>query len=124
MKLLKTLFLLGLCLLPPALAAWPNYYTLSTDNFEVYYRKGWATEAMNALQALEYSRPYVEELTGNRPSRVPVLLEDMGNMVNGYASPIGKSMASSPIHPPRMNWLWARTGGRSWASTSISTWRR
>jgi len=103
-KLLKTLFLLGLCLLPPALAAWPNYYTLSTDNFEVYYRKGWATEAMNALQALEYSRPYVEELTGNRPSRVPVLLEDMGNMVNGYASPIGKSMALF-AYPPSQDEL-------------------
>ena len=104
MKLLKTLFLLGLCLLPPALGAWPNYYTLSTDNFEVYYRKGWATEAMNALQALEYSRPYVEELTGNRPARVPVLLEDMGNMVNGYASPIGKSMALF-AYPPSQDEL-------------------
>lgn len=93
MKALKTALILLLALLPLLLPAWPNYYTLSTANFQVYYRKGWSTEAMNLLQALEYSRPYVEGLTGNKPGRMPVLLEDMGNVVNGYASPVGRSMA-------------------------------
>ena len=84
---------LVMILFPALLAAWPNYYTLSTDNFQVYYRKGWSTEALNLLQALEYGKPYVDGLTGHDPGRIPVLMEDMGNLVNGYASPAGRVMA-------------------------------
>ncbi|HNT52973.1 MAG TPA: hypothetical protein PKH19_06190, partial [Candidatus Syntrophosphaera sp.] len=62
MKLLKHLLFLILLLTPLMMAAWPNYYTLATPNFEVYFRKGWETEARNILQTLEYSRPYVERL--------------------------------------------------------------
>ena len=92
MKLHKTFVILALCALPHFLGAWANYKTVSTPNFEVYYRDSWKTEAENALQALEYSRPYVEKLTGNNPGKVPVVLSDMGNMVNGYASPIATRM--------------------------------
>lgn len=78
---------LMLLALPALLGAWANYQTVSTDNFVVFFRDGWESEARNALQALEYSRPYVEKLTGNSPGQVAVVLSDMGNMVNGFANP-------------------------------------
>jgi hypothetical protein len=91
-KLIKTLMVWILGALPLLLSAWANYSVVSTPSFDVYYRDGWKTEAENVLQALEYSRPYVEKLTGNNPGKVPVVLSDMGNMVNGYASPIATRM--------------------------------
>lgn len=91
-KKFKSLAAALLFVMPLALGAWPNYGTVSTPNFEVYYRRGWETEARNVLQALEYSRTYVEKLTGNSPGKVKVVLSDMGNTVNGYASPVGAKM--------------------------------
>jgi hypothetical protein len=87
-KTLKPVVLLLIFVAPALLCAWANYKTVGTPNFEVYYRQGWQTEAENILQALEYSRPYVQKLTGGYPGKVPVVLSDMGNYVNGYASPV------------------------------------
>ncbi|MBW6513279.1 MAG: hypothetical protein K0B87_00765 [Candidatus Syntrophosphaera sp.] len=90
--MMKQTLALLMVMAPLLLSAWANYTTLSTPDFEVYFRKGWETEAKNILQALEFSRPYVESLTGHRPARVPVVLSDMGIMVNGYANPVGAKM--------------------------------
>ena len=92
MNILRIFILAALLSLPLLLTAWANYSTVSTPSFEVYFRKGWEIEARNILQALEYSRPYVQKLTGHDPGKVPVVLADMGNMVNGYASPVGAKM--------------------------------
>ena len=86
------IIIIMLMAIPALLSAWPNYSTVGTPNFDVYYRNGWEVEAQNILQALEFSRPYVESLTGNNPGKIPVVLSDMGNMVNGYASPVGTRM--------------------------------
>ena len=77
------IIIIMLMAIPALLSAWPNYSTVGTPNFDVYYRNGWEVEAQNILQALEFSRPYVESLTGNNPGKIPVVLSDMGNMVNG-----------------------------------------
>lgn len=93
MKQANKLILLLMALLPTLLAAWPSYQSMSTPGFEVFYRPGWETEALNVLQAMEYSRPYVEKLTGNKLPKIPYVIEDTGNMVNGYASPVGSKIA-------------------------------
>lgn len=46
-------------------------------------------EAYSLLRTMEHYRPYVEDLTGNERSRIPILIEDMGNTANGYADPVG-----------------------------------
>jgi hypothetical protein len=51
------------------------------------------SEAMAAMQTMEYYRPYVEKLTGNTHPRTAVKLEDIGNLVNGYANPVGNQIA-------------------------------
>lgn len=82
------LILLCLILLAPLSlnAAWK---TMFTDNFMVYYRSGMEPEAYHALKVMEYYRPRLERLTGNTSSRTAIKLEDMGNLVNGYANPVG-----------------------------------
>lgn len=80
-------------LLPISLCAWTNYKSVSTPGFAVYYRDGWETEALNVLQVMEYYRPYVEKLTGNNLGRIPIVIEDMGNLVNGYTNPVGIKIA-------------------------------
>ncbi len=104
MKKATKLMQLLLIMLPAFLTAWPNYESMSTPNFEVYYRPGWETEALNVLQAMEYSRPYVEKLTGNKLGKIPYVIEDTGNMVNGYASPVGTKIAVF-AYPPTGNEL-------------------
>lgn len=82
------LILLCLILLAPLSlnAAWK---TMSTEHFMVYYRSGMEPEAYHALRVMEYYRPRLERLTGNTSSRTAIKLEDMGNLVNGYANPVG-----------------------------------
>jgi hypothetical protein len=104
MEKTRNTIVLLLVLFPALLAAWPSYQSISTPNFEVYYRSGWETEALNVLQAMEYSRPYVEDLTGNKLGKIPFVIEDTGNMVNGYASPVGTKIALF-AYPPSGNEL-------------------
>ncbi|MCB5229140.1 MAG: hypothetical protein LHW44_03590 [Candidatus Cloacimonetes bacterium] len=80
------IFLIILFLIPTHGMALAMYESISTPSFKIYYRAGWETEALNLLQAMEYCRPYVEDLTGNKVPQVPIVIEDMGNMVNGYTN--------------------------------------
>jgi len=59
----------------------------------IYYRKPMELEAHHLLQTLEHYRPFVEELTGNKRKNIPILIEDMGNSANGFANPIGNTIA-------------------------------
>ncbi len=95
------LALLLIIILPTLLPGWMNYSSLQTANFEVFFRKGWETEALNLLQTMEYSRPYVEKLTGNRLGRIPFVIEDMGAMANGYTNPVGTKIAVFAYPPTR-----------------------
>ncbi|MGB4309274.1 MAG: hypothetical protein WBI94_03210, partial [Candidatus Cloacimonadaceae bacterium] len=79
--------------LPLLLPAWANYESISNPYFKIFYRKGWETAALNLLQTMEYHRPYVEKLTGNKLGQIPFVIEDMGNIVNGYTNPVGNKIA-------------------------------
>lgn len=112
MKHRLILLLLLLCI-PLGIVAWPSYRSMSTPNFSVYYRDGWENEALNLLQTMEHYRPYVESLTGNKLGRIPMVIEDMGNMVNGYANPVGTKIAVF-AYPPTSDDL---AMGEDWYQT-------
>ena len=82
-----------LCLIPLSLSAWTNWDTLSTAKFKVFYQPGMENEAMATIQTLEHYRPYLEKLTGNTYRQADIKLEDIGNLVNGYANPVGNVIA-------------------------------
>lgn len=89
----KHFLVLIILILPMLLPAWVSYESISNPYFKIFYRKGWESAALNLLQTMEYYRPYVEELTGNRMGQIPFVIEDMGNIVNGYTNPVGIKIA-------------------------------
>lgn len=89
MKRCITPLLIIICLLPSLVWAWSNWNTLSTPYFKVFYQPGMEADAYNVLQTLEHYRPYVEQLTGNSVYNTTMKIEDIGNLVNGYANPVG-----------------------------------
>lgn len=86
MKRCITPLLIIICLLPSLVWAWSNWNTLSTPYFKVFYQPGMEADAYNVLQTLEHYRPYVEQLTGNSVYNTTMKIEDIGNLVNGYAN--------------------------------------
>jgi hypothetical protein len=107
------ILMIVLMLTPLSLLAWPSYRSMSTPNFSVYHRDGWEQEALNLLQIMEHSRSYVESLTGNKLGKIPMVIEDMGNMVNGYANPVGTKIAVF-AYPPTSDVL---AMGEDWWQT-------
>jgi hypothetical protein len=73
--------------------------TMATDKFMVYYRSGMEDEALHALQVLEHYRPRLEQMVGNDYPRAAIKLEDMGNLVNGFANPVG-NVIGLYMYPP------------------------
>jgi len=74
------------------LFSWFDWKTLKTENFTVIYKSDYYWEAMQTLQNLEYYRHDVVELTGNDTRNVPVVIEDVGTMSNGFANPLFYNM--------------------------------
>lgn len=91
------LFLIIMLVLPVFMQA--AIKTMSTDKFMVYYYEGMEDEALHALQVLEYYRPQLEKLTGNTYPQAAIVLEDMGNLVNGFANPVG-NVIGLYMYPP------------------------
>ena len=89
----KHFLVLIILFLPLLLPAWISYESISNPYFKIFYRKGWESAALNLLQTMEYYRPYVERLTGNQMGQIPFVIEDMGNIVNGYTNPVGIKIA-------------------------------
>jgi hypothetical protein len=87
-KVILLTILLLLITTPQFTSVITNWKTLVTDSFVIYYHQNHELQAYNALQALEYHRNYVEELTGNKRKRFPVVIEDIGNVANGFANPV------------------------------------
>ncbi|HOA28987.1 MAG TPA: hypothetical protein PKL34_03040 [Candidatus Cloacimonadota bacterium] len=100
-----------ICLIPVwGFASWK---TMSNDYFMVYYRSGMEDEALHALKVMEQYRPRLERLTGNTSHLVAIKLEDMGNLVNGYANPIGNQIGLF-MYPPTKGSL---AQGEDWFQT-------
>jgi hypothetical protein len=70
-----------------ALSSWFNWKTVKTDNFTVFYKPGYSWEAYQTLQNSEYYHDFGVTLTGNETRNVPVVVEDIGILSNGYADP-------------------------------------
>ncbi|MBU0568134.1 hypothetical protein KJ693_01920, partial [bacterium] len=71
-----------------------------TPDFTCFYPKGYRWEAEQALSNLEYYRRDVARLTGNREiGNLPLVIEDVGMMINGFADPIFKNIHLF-THPP------------------------
>ncbi len=77
----------ALQLVPEGALAWHDWRAIKTGNFTVFHKPGFEDAARSTLLALERGRPDVELLTGNRLRNVPVVLEDPGELANGYADP-------------------------------------
>jgi len=70
-----------------------------SDNFAVYFHKGFESRARETIYYLELYKPKVVKLTGNNYGKVTVILEDNGLNSNGNANPINNKMGyylSSP----------------------------
>jgi hypothetical protein len=97
MRRAGSILMMVLCLIPVwGFAAWK---TMANDYFMVYYRSGMEDEALHALKVMEHYRPRLEQLTGNTSHLVAIKLEDMGNLVNGYANPVGNQIGLF-MYPP------------------------
>lgn len=97
MKIIKAILILCLCSAAGMLAG--AVKTMGTDKFTVYYHTGMEDEALHALQVIQYYRPRLEQLTGNTYPHAAIKLEDMGNLVNGFASPTG-NLIGLYMYPP------------------------
>lgn len=71
---------------------WFNWKTIKTDNFTVIYKHDYEWEARQILYNLEFYKENVWKLTGNRYRHLPVVVEDVGTMANGYADPIFRNI--------------------------------
>ncbi len=111
MRRAGSFFMIVICLIPVwGFASWK---TMSNDYFMVYYRSGMEDEALHALKVMEQYRPRLERLTGNTSHLVAIKLEDMGNLVNGYANPIGNQIGLF-MYPPTKGSL---AQGEDWFQT-------
>ena len=77
-----------LFLLPGLLPAWTDWQTLQGPHFQVIYRSGYDWEARQAYSILEGYRQRVSDLTGGKPGRTPVVIEDLGTLSNGSTDPV------------------------------------
>lgn len=95
----KNCFMFILLLLPLFLNAWADWQSISSAHFRIYFKDEWTAEAEKLLGTLEYNRPLMESMTGNTKSRMPITIQDMGNIANGYTDPVGTRI-SVFAYPP------------------------
>ncbi|MCX5749939.1 MAG: hypothetical protein NTZ10_06850 [Candidatus Saganbacteria bacterium] len=67
--------------------AWSDWRTYKTKHFTVFYKPGLEDKAWKILQSLEYYRTKVESLAGNTCLNTNIIVQDVGNLVNGYTEP-------------------------------------
>jgi len=94
--LLCSLAVFFLAPLPSFAARWK---TLKTDAFTVFYKPGDEPRATKLLSALEKGRPPMERLTGHSVRRCPVVLQDMGTLVNSLTDPLNEVIQLFPASP-------------------------
>jgi hypothetical protein len=70
------------------LCTWFNWKTLKTDDFTIIYRDDYRWEALHTLQNLEYYKDSVQKIVGDMQRMLPVVIEDVGALSNGFANPV------------------------------------
>ncbi|UCF70786.1 MAG: hypothetical protein JSW49_00480 [candidate division WOR-3 bacterium] len=69
------------------LFGWLNWKTLKSDDFTVIYRDAYYCEALHTLENLQYYKDNTEDLIGEYGRNLPVVIEDVGAISNGFANP-------------------------------------
>jgi hypothetical protein len=76
--------LLSLSLLSTSvLASYFEWQVLETDHYKLYFHPSNKVKALEALNELNRSRPFVQDRIGNMPHKMPVVLEEVGQSTNG-----------------------------------------
>lgn len=83
----------------PAFSSAARWKTLKTESFTVFYKPGDEVRANRLLAAMEQARPSVERLTGNHVRHYPVVLQDMGQLVNSFTDPLNGVIQIFPCPP-------------------------
>ncbi len=93
MRISKFIILTAVLLFTSSAAfAWSDWLTLKTEHFTVFYKPEHETEARQVLETLEYYRPQVETLCGNEAFHFPIVIDDLGIMVNGFSDPVNSNI--------------------------------
>lgn len=91
---------LGIALgLVGVVAVGQEWRTLNTEHFTVFYPAGYEAAAWDALETLEHYRPFVEGLVGNTAYHLPVVIEDLGTVTNGFTNPVFYNVHLFPYSP-------------------------
>lgn len=96
-----------------SLSGWFNWQALKTDDFTVIYKKDYYWEALHALHNLEYYKHDIQNVIGGKQRNLPVVIEDVGAMSNGFANPIFHN-----VH------IFTRAPGFAYRIEGIESWYR
>jgi hypothetical protein len=69
-------------------ASFVEWQLLETDHYRIYHHKDHEQQAKETANELEFNRSIVQEVVGNVPPKMPVVIEDFGQVANGFASPL------------------------------------
>jgi hypothetical protein len=67
---------------------WFDWKTLKTDDFTIIYKEKYYWAALHTLQNLDYYKDKVAGIIGPSQRNLPVVIEDVGAVSNGFANPI------------------------------------
>lgn len=90
MKKAVLIMMITVCFLlfPTVCLGGTNWQVLKSESFTVFYPSDLEWVARDVLQTLEFYRPEVEKITGNRHRHLPIVIDDFGVAPNGLAQPI------------------------------------
>jgi hypothetical protein len=90
MRIIKVwLIVIALMIISSATAyGWSDWLTLKTEHFMVFYKPGFEDQAKKVLQTMEFYRPRVERLCGNRETYLAVVIDDTGTLMDGFTDPL------------------------------------
>jgi len=104
---ITVLWLLTSCVFAISIFDWK---TIETQDFEVFYPKGYEFQAKEVLYYLEKYQPQVKKLTGNQNKfKTRVVIQDTGMLANGYADSINTKISVFTYNPyPSATQSWQR----------------
>lgn len=65
-----------------------DWRAIKNDKFTLFYKQEYEKRAIQILSALNFYGSIAEEIVGNSASSLPIVLDDYGIWVNGYANPV------------------------------------
>lgn len=86
---------------------------MKTGDFMAVYKDGYEYEALHTLQILHYYRAQTESIIGPYETSLPVVIEDVGAVSNGFANPVFQN-----IH------IFTHAPGFSYRLEGIESWYR